>query len=282
MADEVGPVDAPGSPETSGLGAEPGSWRDGLSDDLRAHPSIKSAKDVEDLATQYVNAQGLIGRKGVVLPKEGDPADTDRFFGELGRPGDVDGYGLGDYRPEGESPWNENMSSEMLQAFHKHGLSTAQAKGVLEEYGSMTARGHEQQLQEHEQLTKDGMDTLRQRWGTAYDSRVDHSQRAFREFAGDSFQELAATPLSNGVALGNWPPLIEMMASMGEKMGEHGLVGEATQRFTRTPEESNHEITRLMADKDFQTILTDSTHPEHGAAMEKWTALFDSAYVEKE
>ena len=78
---------------------QPTSWRDGLSDDLRNHPGLQKYEDVGALAKGFLSQSELVGRKGVILPKEGDAEDRQRFYSELGRPESVEGYDLGDFAP---------------------------------------------------------------------------------------------------------------------------------------------------------------------------------------
>jgi hypothetical protein len=49
-------------------------WREHLPEDIRAEPSLANVRDLPGLAKSYVNAQRMIGRDKIVLPKDDSPA----------------------------------------------------------------------------------------------------------------------------------------------------------------------------------------------------------------
>ena len=63
--------DDPPAPEPTPA-AEP-QWYDSLPQEIRDHKSIRETKSVEALAQRFLEGQKLVGRKGVLAPKEGEP-----------------------------------------------------------------------------------------------------------------------------------------------------------------------------------------------------------------
>ena len=272
------------TPEPAGVevGTDSGpSWKESLPSDLAEHPTIQQTKDIPGMARQLVHAQEMIGRKGVHLPTEGDAEDTDRFYRELGRPDASTDYDFASLRPEGV-PWDEKMEGTMAEAFHSAGLSTAQAQKVQGQFIEVAKEQYEQTQQQIEKANVDARNELMKEWGSAYKGNIDLANRAFSSHAGDSMQAMANTTLATGVKLGNWPPFIQFMASIGQKQAEHGLIGDREpRRFTRTPDEAKRQIRKLEADTGFMEAYTDGNNIEHADAVSKMEQLYAVAYAEE-
>ncbi len=90
--------------------------------------------DDASLVKAYINAQGLIGKKGVILPGEKDsPEIWGEFYKALGRPESPDKYEIpkpADF-PAGFQ-YDENREKNFKEISHKLGLNPAQVKGLYE------------------------------------------------------------------------------------------------------------------------------------------------------
>ena len=276
-------VDSPAEATVTTIPSEPVSWRDGLSDDLRAHPSLKNFQDVGGLAKSYVSQSELVGRKGVILPNENDAADQARFYGELGRPESVDGYDLGDFAPSEGLSWSDDLQVSMLGSMHELGLTNDQVNGVIRAY----AEGQTSQLDEFNQSVDQSNTSveqeLRREYGNTYDAKIDLGNRAFALAAGDQMDDVRQIVLADGTMLGNNKPFIKLFTKLGESLGEDSLRGSGSpQSFSKSPEQAQGELSQLAIDESFQKILMDASHPEHERVVQRRADLYEQAYPNTE
>ena len=67
---------APGAAPEAAAPAPAPDWRSAIPEDVRGSPSLQNIESIEDLATQFVNAQGLIGNS-IRIPSD-NASDEDR------------------------------------------------------------------------------------------------------------------------------------------------------------------------------------------------------------
>jgi len=256
-----------------------GSWRTALPDEFRDHPDITRHKDVSSLAKEYVNAQALIGRKGVILPKEGDPNDQARFFKELGRPETPDAYNLGEFAPPEGLAWDAELQKGMLSAFHEAGLSDAQVQKALSAYANLSASTVGAMHEQVEASRRNNEAGLRREFGHAYEARMNLASRAVRQFAGDGADELLQSRLADGSALGDNPGFIRLLMKAAETLGEDAFQSDATLSgaSNHTPASAQQEIAKLYADPEFMAGYQDSHHPAHKEAISRIQRLYSLA-----
>ena len=277
--------DLPGAPASeptptpTPVPAAPSSWRDGLSEDVRSHPSIKNFLDVGQLAESYVSQSELVGRKGVILPTEGDAADQARFYGELGRPETAGDYDLGDFVPPNEIAWSENVQTTVLDAMHNAGLTNAQVNDVVRAYSESQQTEFEGVVQGVTLKHEEGITDLKREYGANYDAKVDSANRAFDLAAGDKKDEIRLMVMADGSTLGNNPAMIRMFVKMGESIGEDKLRGGGgVSSFTKSPDQAKAELSALAIDETYEKVLWDKNHPEHDRAVQRKADLYTMAY----
>lgn len=255
MADDV-----PGTPDNTGqdndgVGDTP-EWLQGISEDLRANPTLIKFNDVEGLAKSYINAQNLIGRDKIVMPETDD--DWSGVFDRLGRPGTGDEYNLA--KPE--LPEGMQMSEEVSKAFretaHKLGLSDKQAAGLFGWYWENVKAQHADIQKKGELSREEATATLRTEYGEAFERKVVAGERALDEFGSEELIEhLKSTGLNND------PRMIRFLTNVGEKMMEDGALKGAGGGTGQTPEEIQDEINTLMA----KPAYTNSKDIEHASLV---------------
>jgi hypothetical protein len=267
------PAEPPATPPTEPPATppvEPTNWRSGLPDDIKDHASLSTFKSVGDLAKSHLEAQKLIGAKGVILPgKDATEEQMDTFYNSLGRPDKVEGYKIDQLQvPEGVKI-DENVRSEFLKVGHKLGLLPHQVNGLIKwqlEGEGVRAKA----TSEADKTSREEAETnLRKEWGTAYDANIDAAKKLIAKFADDS--EVAA--LDQG--LGNDPRLIKMMAKIAKGFSEDTL-GEGVAIMTKTPTEAQAEIAKIRADKNHPYFIKEN--PEHESAVKYMQALYDMAH----
>ena len=105
-------------------------------------------KSVNDLWTQHANAQKLIGKKTIGIPTaDSSEQEIEDFYAKI-RPETLDGY---DFDLEGDTDFFKDI-------FHKNGISSRQAKGLVDAYkesvrkqtkGLYSAEGFEKVMKEN-------------------------------------------------------------------------------------------------------------------------------------
>lgn len=102
-----------------------------FSDELRSNPALQNVKDVNDLATQLINAQKMIGGSVKIPGQEGSPEQWGEFWDKAGRPASADKY---DVKSNEAITREDAEMSELKAMFHKVGLNNQQAQSLLSEH----------------------------------------------------------------------------------------------------------------------------------------------------
>ena len=273
--------------EQTSVPATTPSWRDGLPDDLRAHPGLEKYSDVSALAKGFLSQSELVGRKGVLLPKEGDAVDLARFHSEL--PGYVESpeaYDLDGFSPPEGLPWSDNVQTSMLSAMHEAGLTNGQVNSVLQSYAESQSTELGVMQQTIADATVAGEKALRAEFGASYDAKMAQATQAFALATGDKKEEIENLVMGDGTRFGDNPALVRMFAKLGEALGEDSLRGDggsgSTQTFTRSPSQAQAELNALANDTGHQAALHDPENPEHARAVDRQDALYKQIYIDPE
>ena len=131
-------------------------WLTGVQNEFANDPIMANVKDVPTLVKNYVNAQRLVGKKGVMLPDENSGEDKwNEFYTQLGRPTDAAGYAL--KAPEGQ----EEAYQQFAEQAHKVGLLPRQAEAMLDYLTSRDEQTSEQELAARAAEEQHAIDTLK-------------------------------------------------------------------------------------------------------------------------
>ena len=227
-----------------------GDWRENLDPSIKDHPALANLATPADVAKSYVNAQQLIGKKGVPLPgKESDPLDDTKnmewntVYDTLGRPSDPKAYDLPVIEGAPEVP--DEVADSFKSAAHKLGLLPHQVAGLYR-WNQDMATGHVQQSQESMvQGLQESEAAMRQEYGKQFDSNIQNARGLINKFGGE---EVSQALEQSG--MGNNPHLIRMMVKIAGQFSEDGNIhlGEAQPNIL-SPKEAKDEIDKVMADK---------------------------------
>lgn len=189
--------------------------------------------DTSDAALQgLVDAQGLIGKKGIIPPGE-DATDADREaftkaiteHGETIRPilaptpETAGGYELKipEGLPEGVTG-DEKLLGGFAETAHKLKLTKDQAKGLFDFYNEHILSGHEANQNAFADNRKTGEEILRKKFGPKYDEKLDLGKSVIKRFGSiELVKYLDAHDLSND------PGFINFMVGIGEVISEDTL-----------------------------------------------------------
>lgn len=269
------------------------SWRDALPDDLREHAALAAHGDIASLAKEHVNLQSLIGRKGVLPPDpKGGEAELTRFRADLAKvapdlapPESADKYDLGDFKPPEGSAWSEDAQKMVLGDLHKLGLTSAQARGVMDSYVEKVVGPAMQAAQEG---LEQAQAALKSDWGGQFDSKINGANMALAAAGGEQLQDLQQLRLADGSFLGDNPAMVRLFARLHEEFGvgaedNGGLPGRQRGDPMSTPEAAKAEISRIRSEaaENKDHPYSNSRHPEHKAMLDRVARLYSVAYPDK-
>lgn len=251
------------------------SFLNSVDSQFASDPNIAKFDNVNDLAREHVNLQSLLGRKGLIVPKEGDSQEVwDKYRTEMNIPSDTSGY-FGDTKPE-----ENDLPAHIAKVAYDSNLSVDQYNEIMRGYESWYKDVVDHNSQEIEQTTNENLDSLKKEWGRAYEAKTDMGASALSTLTGRKAQEIANIELSDGTALGNNPEFIKVMASVGEILQEKGLLeGTNVNSSAMSPEEAQSKLSQLMADPEKSAILfSQDFHPGKEELVKERERLLSFAY----
>jgi hypothetical protein len=259
-----------------------GDWVATLDADSRAFVGVKGWKTPTDVISSYANLEKTVGADKIVLPgKDAKPEQWDGVYKALGRPDKPDGYEL--KKPEGFDGYSDDLAKAYRDTAHKAGLSASQAATLHDWWAGAAMEANKREVAEREADAKKMDGELRTAWGAAYDGNVEAGKRGVQHFAkvaGLTADQAAGALDAFEKRIGG-AALMRMFAAIGKGIGEDTLHGSGL-GGTMTPEQAKLEITKIEKTEASSKILTDKTHPEHAALVERRAALYKLAYPEQQ
>lgn len=256
---------APAAGADTGAAPAPAApaWANGLTLDAETlkHPSLGQVKDVSDLARQFVNAQSLIGRKGLIPPKEGDAPELQAAWRKgLGVPEDPAGYKIERPAELPEQMWQADQAQAWGQLAHKVGLTPAQERAIRDwQLGQVSGR-----VQSMNQSGQKLEAELRHEWGGDYDGQMKLADRAIQEmgFGADVLQQLRMAGVAADALRG--------FAKIGAMLGEDALIGAGSgSRGAMSGVEIDREIATLRNDPNYMSRRDRRAHEAAIARMQQ-------------
>lgn len=269
----------------TGTGDETG-WMEqaGFDADLQANPSLQKFKAPSDLAKSYLEVQKLVGGERLALPKDdAPPEEWGAVYTRLGKPEKAIDYGLDKLEmPEGFKV-DAKIMGELQDKMHALNMPAKMAQGIAKSYAEILSRSHGEMLTEQKRLADEAVEALKKEHGAAYDVKIKQAGKAVNALLG---QQDPSQPtifdtlkLEDGRLLGDHPAVIQLLMSIGEKLGEDGsLPGKGEQRTTLTPDEAKRQLDEMIGDERKMNILMDADHPEHDALQALRTSLEKMVY----
>ena len=251
---------------------------DGIDSQFRDDPSISKFKNLNDLAREHVNLQSLLGRKGVVIPKEGDSEEIwNRYRSEMNVPSDSSQYLNEDNSEE------NGLSSKLAEIAHQNNLSKDQYENIIKGYEDWQEEGISLDEKEIEIRTSENIDSLKKEWGRAFTAKTDIGASALNNITNGNSETVASIQLSDGTFLGNNPEFIKVMASIGETLQEKGLMnGQPLNMSSESPESAKQKLSSMMADGEKAEILfSQDFHPAKEELVKERERLLSFAYPEE-
>jgi hypothetical protein len=233
-----------------------------IPEEFRSAEFFKPIKTVGDLVKSYANVQPLIGKKELAPPKDDAPPEQwDTYYEKLGRPKAPGDYGLA--LDEKAPEHDKKMLSGMTQAFHKAGLTTKQAKAIVDNYVPMI------------KSLKDEMDTANQAdfdkristvFGVEKDAQLANAKKLLQAFTPESIR--GDVEALDNKSLSVLAAVVNSMAKKYMKESDLGSGGSGA-GSADTKESLDKEYRDLAKAPGFE----DFTHPDHKMLMSKRDAL---------
>jgi hypothetical protein len=267
------------APKAEAAAAKPASWRDGISDEYREHPSLKDIGSADELAKAHVNLHKVIGDKRIAMPRNDTPEEFDRFYNEIGTPESPEAYDLkGIMVGERELAADDLGANAMRKSFRERRLSNDQARGVVADWNAIQDQEIAEMTAAHLARGEDTTKALQTGWGVKYPEYMKQAHLAGREFFGgeDGLNELRYKDGSRAV---DNKGFIENLQKLGSQMSEDTMA-EGKASGMMTPADARTEIKRLKADPEFVKKYLKRTDPEHKAAAALMKSLHAMASPE--
>jgi len=241
------------------------SWRDSLPDELKSNASLEKFSDVSTLAKSYINAESMIGKDKMVIPGANTTEDEwNDIYDKLGRPSDPNAYELTAELAEGEQI-DEQLMSSFKETAHKHGLSPAQAQGLLDYYNSISSQSMVD-LENNAVLAQEqSQRELREEWGRSYDDNLNKASTVGKQFFGE---DVFGMQLADGSKLGDNPALIKGLSKMASIVSEDVFAGDKTAASSNA--NMQQQINDLTAPN---SPYWNKMDPQHEATVQKVLAM---------
>lgn len=247
------------------------SFFNSLSEGVRGDPSMMKFEKTsnEDIAKSYINLQGKISAKGLLIPgKDASNDEKNAFYKELGRPDTADSYQIALPQDLHKSLQSDAASQKVFKdQCHKVGLNSGQVQDLHTWYITELSNVLKQQDDADTKTLQDAETALRGKWGTTYDAKLALGVRVLQKFTGDKAQAL----MDKGIM--NDPTVIEMLSNIGDKLSEDTLgPGGKGQFGGLTPAAAQAKIDQIRGDKNH--AYHDSNNPLHKEAVQEMTSLY--------
>lgn len=155
--------------------------------------------------------------------------------------------------PEG---FKEDASFSKFKELAKtHGLKAEGAQAIVDLYAEAQKAQHAQMVSQREQQTKEWDQSVRsdkEFGGAKYDQTVQDARKALRAYGGAELAELKQMLQENPI--GNWPPLVKLLARVGRAASEDVLEGGSGSERAINPGNNKDALHKAMYPKSFEKM----------------------------
>lgn len=239
----------------------------------------KGWKGPADVIASYRGLEKLHGRPAdslMAIPRADDPDGMRQAFAKLGLPDAPDKYEIA--KPDGFAA-DEAYTTWAKTAFHKAGLTAAQAKALSAEHNAYVKGVLDKQAEDGRLKTQAEQSELLREWGDGHERMVAASRAAANALG---FNQDIIDAIEGKVG---YKGTMKLFANLGQKLGEDGFVsggpkggGTGSTFGNITPQEAKSQIDAMGLDPEQRKAMFDKSHPQHKAMVEKRTRLFNIAF----
>ena len=230
------------------------TWRDTLSDDLKANPTLAKYETLESALKGHVELQSAFGKKteGLVKPPSADakPEEVAAWRKALGVPEAPEGYSA--TLPPGLGADPATLATFQKIAHDNH-LTPAQFQKLVQ----FDLDRHQAMVDRQVVSAKTAEATLRKEWGGAYDHKLAMLQR-FAESVGGAELITDLELRGKGASL----PVLKLLDKMATLAQEHGMTpGMSVSPITSA--DADRRIAEIRADKDYASNFDNPERHTH-------------------
>lgn len=273
----AGSQQAAGQQVAAGQGSQSSAfdYRSVLPEDIRSEKSFEPYSKVQNekellsqLARGYHSAQGLIGKKGLIVPGEGaKPEEISAFNKALGVPDNHDGYKF--TTPDGYQ-FDATRIEAWKKTMHEAGVPQDKANKLV---GAYIAEEQAQAKAQADQITRWEVESKNQ-FGANFDKEINHARYGLRELDKDG--KLGELLESSG--LGSNPHVLAFLAKAGASLAEHGPRGQGAvaNSSSMSPDQAQAEIAQF--ERTNREAIFDNRHQDHAFAIKRRAELYAAAF----
>ncbi len=221
-------------------------WVGTLPEDIRtpeALPVLSKYPTQTEAIKGLIEAQKVIGRKGVIMPdlEKGTDEEWSQFHSNF-RPAKAEEYGFAkpENLPKGMD-FNEKSAQEWMQTFHELGLTKRQAQAIYGKFNETQIKAFETETQASEKIKTESVNALQSEFGKDYQKVISKAAQAAKWVGEDFFQFLDAT------GLGDSPDIIKALYKFSQSMSEHHFV-DSTSSVDGPKQYTKDELMAMVAD----------------------------------
>jgi len=193
-------------------------WFNQLNEEYRDNPNIIKYGSMDEMAKGLINAQAVIGKKGIIKPGENaTPEEMGSYFDSLGRPTESTGY---EYAPIEGAPEVDQEAMAGFQEFaHKNGYSQEQYQAGIE-------FDLQRQQNAQAQFEQERADEVNQTRNSIYDEMGETEGDAFIRDADAAGKALGLNDVFVEAGIANNVNVIRALAKAAKSIGSSSLIGE--------------------------------------------------------
>lgn len=262
------------------------SWIDVLPDEAKNDPAVTKYKTPEDFYKGYKNTVEIVGRKGVIVPKDdASPEEQAKFYNAIGRPEKPEGYKFDEVKDLTPAlGWSKESDAGLAKELYDAGASQKTAAVLRNKFVGMMNQAVKDQEIRHQTSIKNAETALRQEWGNEYTPNLNVVARGIMRAGGQ--EAMDAMGGENG--LGSNPVVLRTLAKVFKGMSEDQMkaldVGSnrsGSQGGNETKEQALEKIKTMNSNTaDKNNPLWNENHPMHDAAVEESRRLYKIAHSE--
>lgn len=247
-------------------------WLASFPEDARKDPEVLKYKTPEEFYKGYRNKTEMIGRKGIIIPKEGDAPEVHAKYREaLGIPETPDKYAFkAPDKLHGAIKLTPEFENDFKARMHAKGVPQAQANALYNEYLSTASQAMQRQEEMQETARKEGMTKLNQEWGSKTEENISMARKAALKVLGEEgFKQLGD--------FANNPAAVRLLHGMTKLLSEDAItsIGGVEQASASAADKEIKSIMSVPKDKWKGHAYWDESHPNHQEEVARVRGLYE-------
>lgn len=261
---------APPAPPAEDKGTNEAEWLKGLNPELKDDATLKNFKDINALAAAHVALKKHLGADKVAVPgKHATEEDWKAFYKKVGVPEKID-----DYKVEFKkgAKVSEEFTKSFREKLHSTGVLPNQAQALADWVAEVNEAHYTSHATALKQKEAEAIAGLKKEWGNAFEPYVARANKVLMEHTDE---DTVKSLIESG--LGNDPRLIKLLASIGNVLykEDKALEGNGAGMTRMTPADARKAAMDIVSNSKHP--YHDKHHPNHKAAVEEVSKLFEQA-----